>query len=93
MVQFIAFTVFAWFICAITIAVDRGEPIVEAFKPIKNFKAFVWQLILVAWALMLICLQLVGCPDVLGQQPGVWAYLIGALYVWLCLGAYVLKKP
>ncbi|MEM8945049.1 MAG: hypothetical protein AAGD11_07690 [Planctomycetota bacterium] len=92
MANFLAYASVLWFFSAIVLAVGRNEPIVEAMKPIKNINGFVWQLILLAWVVILCSLQLFGSPNILGQRPIVWAMVAMTAYVWICLGNYYLRR-
>ncbi len=73
---------------AVAVAIDRRQPLAKAFMPIKNIKAFYWQVILAIWVGLLALLELYDCPDLLGQRPWTWAYLMMIVYFWICLGGY-----
>lgn len=82
---------YAWIfsvVFSVFLARGRGEPILNAFAPIKSFRAFCWQLAVAGVVCLLALWQLLDDPEVFGQQPMTWGSLMIMIYAWDCLRAY-----
>lgn len=94
--MFLKFLTVVWLVSlylSVAIAVERDQPLVEAFMPMKKTADMVWQLILLTWVALLFAVQFYGCPIIFGQQPLTWAIFLIDIYLWIGLGRYYLNKP
>lgn len=76
-------------IFAVKLARRRGIPLLEVFSPIKSFKAFFFQIVILGVAFALLFFERFSQLSFLGQRVGEYGLLLTLAYAWFCIGYHL----